>query len=421
VSPFGQAIDIHDKYHQEIRMNSPDDSDDYRIVSVDDHIVEPPTLWTDRLAKKLHDTGPRVRKTRVLPHAIVTGNERDIFDVGPDDESVWCDVWHFEEERYALTRATASVTFEASRRDRAATTYEEIRPGCYQWEERLDDMDVDGVIASLCFPNVFVQFCGQRFLRAKDKDLALLCIQAYNDFLIDEWAGPSKGRLLGSAILPLWDVALSVAEVERNVARGCRSVCFSEIPSRLGLASMYSDSWDPLFEACARHDVVISIHVGSSSSFQPTLGAPLSVGPINFFSNTAQSLTDWIMSGALARFPDLKVAFSEGQAGWVPYLMERMDVMWKNGNANHEVRLLPDRPSSFLRNVYFCIYDDIVGLSFIDLLGENNVCFETDYPHPDGTFPDSRAVAAANVASLDPRRREKVLRSNAVQLYRFDI
>ncbi len=107
---------------------------------------------------------------------------------GDGNEFVWCDAWSFEDHRAPLLRSIASAGLDPNDIGTIATTYDEIRPGCYDREARLADMDLDGVAASLCFPNDFIRFCGQRFAFAKDKELGLACIRAYNDFLIEEWA-----------------------------------------------------------------------------------------------------------------------------------------------------------------------------------------------------------------------------------------
>lgn len=397
---------------------------DIKIVSVDDHLVEPPDLWTSRLPSHLLEQGPRVERMPALSLPVYTdeGGQRDVLNVGPGDDHVWCDVWCFEGARYPLHRTAASKAFAPEDVVALPTTYDEIGSGCYEWSARLDDMDIAGVEASVTFPNLFVRFCGQRFIEARDKDLALKCVKAYNDFLFEEWSEPSGGRLLGSIILPLWDVDASTAELERNADRGCRSICFSEIPARLGLPSMYTQAWDPLLASCEAAGVVVSVHVGSSSTVPSTPGAPVTTGPINFFANTSLSLTDWVMSGTLARFPELKVAFSEGQAGWAPYLISRMDTEWHGGKANkHHITGLAEPPSSYMQGVHYCIFDDEIALQHLDVLGESNVCFETDYPHADGTFPHCREVALRNTSMLDHDQRVKVLRTNAMDLYRFEL
>ncbi len=400
------------------------------IVSVDDHLVEPPDLWLSRLPAKLRERAPRTErcKAAVLPASASAGLTRDQLDdamltVGEGDEFVWCDAWTFEDHGSPLLRSIASAGLDPNDIGTIATTYDEIRPGCYDRESRLADMDLDGVAASLCFPNDFIRFCGQRFAFAKDKKLGLACITAYNDFLIEEWAGPSGGRLLGAAILPLWDAEMSADEVRRNAERGSRAVCFSEIPAWLGLPSMYSGAWDPLFAACQETGVVLCMHVGSSSNFVTTSSdAPRSVPVINFSNNTALSFTDWLMSGTLDRFPDLRIAFAEGQVGWVPYVLNRIEVMWREQVAYNEVsKYIKEPPRHYLKNMYFCVFDDAVGLSHLDMIGENNVCMETDYPHPDGTYPNSLATAEANLKGLDEPVKARVMKENAIELFGFSV
>ena len=121
-------------------------------------------------------------------------------------------------------------------------------------------MDTNWTQASLCFPN-FPRFCGQTFLEASDRELALLCVRAYNDWMVEEWCGASDGRLVPLCLVPLWDPQLAAAEVERNAARGVRAVCFSEIPAYLGLPSIHSGEWDPFFAACeATGTVLVPAH-----------------------------------------------------------------------------------------------------------------------------------------------------------------
>src|SRR5262249_17823288 len=133
--------------------------------------------------------------------------------------------------------------------DIEVATYEEIRLGTWKQAERLADMDANHVEAALCFPNLF-RFAGQMFSERSDKDLALMCIQAYNDWLIEGWGGgPGRGRLLPVTIVPLWDVALAAAEVRRCADKGSFLVTFPENPYPLGFPSLYEDGyWDPFFD-----------------------------------------------------------------------------------------------------------------------------------------------------------------------------
>ena len=200
------------------------------IVDVDAHLVEPPDIWTPRLPAKFREAGPHVEYhpagSIVLQGAgyiEAPGTE------GPD--VVW---WNYEGTMTSLKRHIAASGFKPEEITLTATTYDEIRPGCFRVPDRLADMDVNGVEAQLCFPN-YPRFAGQIFLWGKDKELAELCIYAYNDWMVDEWCGQSGGRLLPLCIVPLWDAELAAAEIRRNAARGVRAVAFTEIPAYLGL------------------------------------------------------------------------------------------------------------------------------------------------------------------------------------------
>ncbi len=186
-----------------------------RIISVDDHVVEPAGVWMDRLPASYRDVGPRVVRAGLGEMRFIGGK----FSYAPAEDGLPCDWWFYEDLRWPQTRLSAAAGFDRDEVKITAITYEEMRPGCYDVGARLEDMDVNHVEACLCFPT-FPRFCGQTFAEAKDKDLALLCVQAYNDWMVDEWCGPSAGRLIPLCLIPLWDAALAAEEVRRNAARG---------------------------------------------------------------------------------------------------------------------------------------------------------------------------------------------------------
>jgi predicted TIM-barrel fold metal-dependent hydrolase len=378
------------------------------VVSVDDHILEPPELWTSRLASKFGDAVPHMTREKV-PSVI-------------SDGEVWADVWHYEDVDVQCRRTWASVGYLAEDIELEPCTYEDFRPGCYQPDERIADMDVDGVAGAVCFPNQFVRFCGQRFLEASDKELALACVRAYNDALLDEWQHASGGRLAISIVIPLWDAALAAQEVRRTAELGATSVCFSEMPARLGLPSIHSGHWDPWIEACNDTRMVVNMHIGSSSQIMTTSpDAPHGVGTANEYTASSLALSDWVTSGLFVRYPNLRIAFSEGQAGWIPYIASRLDGQYHRDAAFQSLKTtLPEPPSEYIRrHVFSCIYDDRTALRLIDVIGEDNLCFETDYPHQNGTWPNSGKIAHEQTSDLTPELQHKVLRTNAIELYRF--
>jgi predicted TIM-barrel fold metal-dependent hydrolase len=394
-----------------------------KIISVDDHVVEPPNVWSDRLPSKHRDAGPRIVRAPVKEMTFIGGKFTPV--IGEPGEGPDVDWWFYEELRRPLIRLDASVGYDRDEVRLEGTTYEWMRAGAYQVTPRLDDMDANWIEASLCFPT-FPRFCGQTFLEATDKELALLCVRAYNDWMVDEWCADSGGRLIPLCLIPLWDAHLAATEVRRNAARGVHAVCFSEIPPFLGLPSVHDadNFWDPFFAACEETETVINMHIGSSSKMPSTSAdAPPAVGSTLTFANACYSLVDWLMCGAFTRFPRLEIAFSEGQIGWIPYVLERADVVWEENRGWGGVAdKVPVPPSELFRDhVYGCFFNDAHGLRSLDAIGVDNVTYESDYPHSDSTWPHTRQIAEEQMKGLDAEVIEKIVRGNAIRMLRLDL
>lgn len=388
-----------------------------RLSSADDHVVEPPHLWTERLPAKLRDAGPYVRREKVAKPEFGLHLETTV-----DDDGQWADVWHYEDKAFPLLMLGAAVGFDHTDVEFRTVTYDEIRPGCFQPEARLADMDAANIEASLCFPNLQpVRFAGQGFLEAKDKKVAELCVQAYNDFVLDEWCAKSEGRLIPCGIVPLWDVNLAVAEVKRVAARGMKALSFSEAPAHLGLPSLHAGYWDPFFAACEQVGVIIALHIGSSSRLPlPSPDAPGAEANLLLANNASTALVDWLCSGHFVTYPNLKVLIAESQIGWAPYFLERLDFIWKWHVGWNGITHIPEPPSSyFRRNVYLSFFNDYHGLKSLGEIGVDNVLFETDYPHSDSTWPNCQSVAQdlAKSGELTDEQIEKVFSGNARRLF----
>ena len=389
-----------------------------RIISVDDHVVEPPDLWTSRLPAKYQDRCPRVERdtARFLFEGGVFSYEKGV------EGGEQCDWWLYDDLVYPFPKLSAAVGFDDL--DITPVTFDEIHPGGWKQPDRLAAMDVNHVDASVCFPNVLPRFCGQTFLEREDKDLALLCVQAYNDWMIDEWcAGAGRGRLIPLTLIPLWDPVAAVAEVHRCAGKGSFAIAFSENPYHLGLPSVHDKDrfWDPFFRACEETDSVVCMHIGSSSKMPSTSpDAPFAVSSALTFSNAMGSMCDFILSGIFVRFPLLKVAYSEGQVGWMPYVLERMDKIWaERGDASFGIDL-PERPSSYMQgHVWGCIFDDETGLRYRDVIGMVQICFEVDFPHADSTYPDTLEVATriCTAAGLSDDEVYRLMRGNAIDCF----
>jgi predicted TIM-barrel fold metal-dependent hydrolase len=393
------------------------------IVSVDDHVIEPATVWTDRLPKKYLDVGPRIVRAPVKEMTFIGGKFTAI-PGEPGDPGDPVDWWFYEELRRPLIRLDTAVGFAREDITLTGITYETMRQGSYKVKERLEDMDINHTEASLCFPT-FPRFCGQTFTEAQDRELALLCVQAYNDWMVEEWCGESGGRLIPLCLIPLWDPQEAAKEVRRNAARGVHAVCFSEIPPNLELPSIHDKDghWLPFFDACNETQTVINMHIGSGSKMPSTSpDAPAAVGSTLTFANCCFSMVDWLMSGHFSTFPDLKVAYSEGQIGWIPYILERADTVWRENAAWGGVKEKVLQPPSelFRDHVYGCFFDDPVGLRNIDAIGVDNVTYESDYPHSDSTWPHTAKIAAEQTADLPDDIVYKVLRGNAIEMLHLD-
>jgi predicted TIM-barrel fold metal-dependent hydrolase len=391
-----------------------------KIVSVDDHVIEPAHVFQRWLPEKYREAGPKVKRLGIAKTTFHGGSN---FQFEFADDAPPADIWFYEDLIFPLRRNIAAVGYPREEMTMDTITYEQMRPGCFDPKERLKDMDVNWVDASLCFPT-FPRFCGQTFTEAKDKDVALACVRAYNDWMVEEWCGDSGGRLIPLIIVPLWDVQLAVDEVARNAARGVRAVCFSELPTKLGLPSIHTGYWDPFFAACADAGVVVNMHIGSSSSMaNASPDAPPAVQITLSFNYALVSMSDYLFSGLFVRFPNLKVAYSEGQMGWIPFVLQRADDVWRehrgwNGVAN----TMPDAPSTyFSRNMYACFFRDSFGMSVLDQLPIDNITFETDYPHTDSTWPHTKEIATEMLEGVPDAIAYKLMRGNAITMLGLDL
>ena len=401
-----------------------------KIISVDDHVVEPPHVWQTWLPERWRERGPRVERKKWgdfehKPGARYVNRE--------DPDGLWGDAWYLDGQLIYVQKRFVAIPLEAtpggdvSRFDPSvmvmtAVTYDEMRPGCYDRDARVKDFELNWTDGSLPFPT-FPRFCGQTFYETPDRDLGLACVRAYNDWMVEEWCAPSGGVNIPLCIMPLWDVELAAAEIQRNADRGVRAFCFSELPHHLRLPTIHSGGWDRVFEVCNDTGVTLCMHIGSSST-NPAASpdAPGGVGGTLAFNNSMASLADWLFSGKLIEFPKLKLAYSEGQIGWIPYALERADTVWDKHEAWQKSKArIPEPPSSYYYGrIFGCFTADHHGLHSLAEVGEDNICFETDYPHTDTTWPNSKEYIEKMLADFDDDIAYKVLRGNAIRMLELD-
>jgi predicted TIM-barrel fold metal-dependent hydrolase len=372
-----------------------------KLLSTDDHLIEPPRLWTDRLPARYQEAGPRsVEQSR--------GE-----GVAP------AEVWTYEGRIYPYIGLNAVAGKKPEEFGMEPTRYDEMIPGCYDPKARLRDMDLDGVWGALCFPS-FPRFAGTVFLEGQDKELALLCVRAWNDFVLDEWCATAPDRLIPLVILPLWDVPACVAEIHRTAGKGAKAISFPENPVPLGLPSFHTDHWDPVFSAAEETDMPLCLHFGTSGSAPRTAPeAPFAVTIALFGCNSMYATADLLFSPVFHRHPKLKVGMSEGGIGWMPYLLERIDGTWERHrfyqNVNQDVR-----PSElFYRHMHGCFIDDRFGVRVRHEIGVDHITWECDYPHSDSYWPKSRAYAAEVLAEVPDDEVHKIVELNTRRLYNF--
>jgi hypothetical protein len=371
-----------------------------KLLSTDDHLIEHPRLWLDRLPAKYADEGPRIV-------------DQDRPGRKP------AEVWQYQGGIYPYIGLNAVAGKKPQEFGMEPTRYDEMIPGCYDPHERLADMDVDGVWGAINFPS-FPRFAGTLFLEGRDRHLALLCVRAWNDYILDEWCAAAPDRFIPMIILPLWDQDACVVEIERTAARGAKAIAFPENPAPLGLPSFYSNGWDRVFSAAEAADMPLTLHFGTSGQAPHTSDdAPHAVAIALFACNSMYATADLLFSPVFHRHPRLKIGLSEGGIGWIPYLLERIDGTWERHryyqNVNQTVR-----PSDlFRKHMHGCFIDDFFGVENRAHIGIANITWECDYPHSDSHWPHSRKRAAETFAAVPDDEVHAMVELNVRRLYNF--
>jgi len=370
----------------------------YTVISVDDHVVEPPETFAGRLPATLQDRAPHIVETE-------QGHQ----------------VWEFEGQRFFMVGANAVAGRRPDAETREPFRFEHMRPSCHDVEARMRDMDINGVWAAVNFPSQVTGFSGRVFYQAQDQELGLACTRAWNDWFYDEWYAKHPDRIIPVGITHLSDPAVAVEEIRRNAARGFTGVSFPERPHDVGLPSLWErDHWDPIIAACVETDTVISLHVGSSgmSGFPP--GAPgFEMGAVMFGQQSLRTAVEWLLSGYPVKHPDVKIALSEGGIGWVAMLLDRLDnLVDRSGyGVNWD-----DRPGDVLkRNFWFCTLDDPSTIDTRHRIGVENIMVECDFPHGDGTWPDTQLVIEKYWGHIPNRELRMMCSENAAKLYRHPL
>ena len=371
--------------------------EDLILVSVDDHVIEPRGAFTHHMPLKFRGREPKVEHK----------NGRD--------------VWVFEGATYGYMGLNAVVGRPKEEYGMEPLSYDHMRKGTWDVAARVDDMNANGVLGSICFPT-FPGFAGQKFQMFGERDVALAALQAYNDWHLHDWANKALGRFIPLALVPMWDMPAAAAEVRRMAAQGVHAITFSDNPAMLGFPSIHDDYWDPLWRACSENNVVICCHIGSgASAAHASDNSPIDAWITSMPISIANSAADWIWAPMWKKFPNLRMALSEGGIGWIPYLLERADFTHRHHNAWTHSNFDGKKPSDiFRKHVITCFIEDGFGLRNLADVGEDMVTWECDYPHSDCTWPESPEVVWRDMQHLSDETVNKITHGNAMREFSYD-
>jgi predicted TIM-barrel fold metal-dependent hydrolase len=377
--------------------------DDMVIVSVDDHFVEGPDIFKNHLPQKWQADAPQCVKSEAGEFS-----------------------WMFEGRKgvnFALNavagRPKEELGFEPN-------SFEHIRKGCYDATARLDDMNVNGIFAGVNFPT-FPGFAQERFISAKDKPLAVALIKAYNDWHVDELCATAPDRFIPMVGLPYFDMNETVNELKRAVDKGARTITMPSIPQLLGLPTIHDEYWKPLWQALNDMEIPLSLHISALDGTGSQHLSPDS--PMGAFLTkvgmAAQAVfSEWLWSEMVHEYPKLKIVLSEGGIGWLPYFLERAELVNKNHGPwmGHDWR--GRTPTQVFRDQFVsCFIQDEAGVRDRELIGVDNITFENDYPHADITWPltpEQLWSGEFEKGAIGWEAIDKISHQNALRLYKWD-
>ena len=368
------------------------------LISVDDHVVEPPHLFEGRMPKRFADRAPRVIETD-------EGHQAWLLDglVLPE----------------IAINAVAGKPVEEQFVE--PVRFEAIRRGSYDIAARIADMDVDGVYASLNFPSA-LGFGGVRLTMLDDPEFVLAVVRAYNDWHLEEWAGHRPDRIIPCQIPYLLDATIAAAEVRANAARGFHTITFPDLTHLVGLPSLTTDYWDPLWAACEETETVVSIHA-CSGGMANKIDPAATITCLGVFFGVAQSIhpaIEWLFAGIPARFPKLRICLSEGGIGWVVALLDRLDHEYARNVPGRWPDLTPRE--IVLRNFVFCMLDDPTTLQHLrHVIGVERILLETDYPHSDSSWPNSQEKWRRQFEGIPADEVARMAWRNAAELFKHPV
>ena len=373
------------------------------VIDCDTHITEPGDVWTARLPAKYADQAPHIVRDDNGYDNWAIGGSKPFIPVGHTAVAGWPE------------------PFPAAPRN-----MDEVPEAAYDAKARLAYMDSVGIWSMALYPNVG-GFGNEAFLELGDPELMLACVRAYNDWLV-EWCSADARRFIPVMATPFWDVEAAVDEVRRGAELGHKAVLFTGEPQRMGQPLLGDPYWEPFWSAIEEVGLPVSLHIGSADFTADFswdriqthgVGATNTKTAITLFMKNGIQVADFLLSGVLARHPELQIVSVESGVGWVPFLLEAADYAFEYSDVRRERPEFDMLPSEyFRRQVYGCWFFEQLALQrMLDVIGEDRLLFETDYPHPVCLYGDVRERIDAALGDLSPETQHRLLWTNAADLY----
>ena len=308
--------------------------------------------------------------------------------------------------------------------------FERAHIGAWDIDTRLEVLDTMGIQHQVLYPNA-LGLGGQALADVKDPVLRNLCVEIFNDSRA-EIQSRTNNRLLPMPILPSWDIDACVREAQRISDMGLRGVNMTSDPQDLGSPDLANRAWDPLWEACADLELPVHFHIGASLTAMNFFGQYFwesqheyvkpAIGGAMLFIGNARVVINTIFAGVFDRHPKLKMVSVESGIGWVPFILETMD--WElPENAPAQAAELDRAPSEYFKTNWHATMWFETGRGhlqeLVDKVGEDNIMFETDFPHPTSLWPKPLEHVHDAMATLRPETRRKILAENGNKLYRL--
>ncbi len=378
----------------------------FKLISADDHVLEPPDLWTERLSKqKWGDRAPHVARQP-------GGTERWVVDGKVD-------------AKRPVARASALSADSFTDPD----TWSQTPKAAHDPAERLKAMDQDGVDAQVLYPSAS-GVSGEVLSMIEDPELELACVQAYNDWLLETWGSPSP-RFVPQCLVPVSSIGAAVKEMERSVGKGHRGVVMPAAPWRINAAAphLYDPVWDPVWAKATELDIPISFHSGSapnllheiSEGFNPAVGKGFDL--VRQPTSTGMVIGRFLFSGVGERFPNTQFVFAAGGIDWMAFLLEVADHEWERicmrGDEPFE---MPTKPTDiYYRQCSVTTWFETIGLRLRAIIGVNNILWASEFPLETSTWPKSVETVEKNFQGIPAGERDRILSGNTAKLYKIAV